>query len=119
MGPPPPVARVPGARRPRDPVPLDVYGIVRGAHPAASASIARSRRVSGVEREGFQGFLSRAREEFIPPLTFPSSLSPCAGIKKPKKHAKRSTKGMDTKFLLNQRYCKKGSKLAAAKAAKA
>jgi hypothetical protein len=41
------------------------------------------------------------------------------GIKKPKKHAKRSTKGMDTKFLLNQRYCKKGSKLAAAKAAKA
>ena len=61
MGPPPPVARVPGARRPRDPVPLDVYGIVRGAHPAASASIARSRRVSGVEREGFQGFLSRAR----------------------------------------------------------
>jgi len=26
---------------------------------------------------------------------------------------------MDTKFLLNQRYCKKGSKLAAAKAAKA
>ena len=61
MGPPPPVAWVPGARRPRDPVPLDVYGIVRGAHPAASASIARSRRVSGVEREGFQGFLSRAR----------------------------------------------------------
>ncbi|MDA9080053.1 hypothetical protein N9M16_01305 [Candidatus Dependentiae bacterium] len=47
------------------------------------------------------------------------SLSSCAGIKKPKKHAKRSTKGMDTKFLLNQRYCKKGSKLAAAKAAKA
>ena len=61
MGPPPPVARVPGARRPRDPVLLDVYGIARGAHPAASASIARSRRVSGVEREGFQGFLSRAR----------------------------------------------------------
>ena len=61
MGPPPPVARVPGAWRPRDTVPLDVYGIVRGAHTAASASIARSRRVSGVEREGFQGFLSRAR----------------------------------------------------------
>ncbi|ACO70238.1 predicted protein [Micromonas commoda] len=38
------------------------------------------------------------------------------GIKKPKKQAKRSTKGMDPKFLRNQRYCKKGSKLAAAKA---
>jgi len=62
---------------------------------------------------------SHARVGIHPPLTFPSSLSPCAGIKKPKKHAKRSTKGMDTKFLLNQRYCKKGSKLAAAKAAKA
>jgi hypothetical protein len=29
------------------------------------------------------------------------------GIKKPKKHAKTSTKGMDPKFLRNQRYCKK------------
>ena len=32
------------------------------------------------------------------------------GIKKPKKHAKKSLKGMDPKFLRNQRYCKKGMK---------
>jgi hypothetical protein len=29
------------------------------------------------------------------------------GIKKPKKGLKKSLKGMDPKFLRNQRYCKK------------
>eukprot|EP00740_Mantoniella_antarctica_P004076 CAMPEP_0181366116 /NCGR_PEP_ID=MMETSP1106-20121128/10493_1 /TAXON_ID=81844 /ORGANISM="Mantoniella antarctica, Strain SL-175" /LENGTH=53 /DNA_ID=CAMNT_0023481365 /DNA_START=357 /DNA_END=518 /DNA_ORIENTATION=+ len=32
------------------------------------------------------------------------------GVKKPKKHAKTSLKGMDPKFLRNQRYCKKHNK---------
>lgn len=40
-------------------------------------------------------------------LTVSFFSSPRAGIKKPKKHAKRSLKGMDPKFLRNQRYCKK------------
>jgi len=39
-----------------------------------------------------------------------SSLFLRTGIKKPKKHAKKSLKGMDPKFLRNQRYCKKGMK---------
>jgi large subunit ribosomal protein L29e len=39
----------------------------------------------------------------VPPLPVSAS----TGIKKPKKGLKKSLKGMDPKFLRNQRYCKK------------
>jgi large subunit ribosomal protein L29e len=39
----------------------------------------------------------------LPPLPVSTS----TGIKKPKKGLKKSLKGMDPKFLRNQRYCKK------------
>ena len=39
----------------------------------------------------------------LPPLPVSAS----TGIKKPKKGLKKSLKGMDPKFLRNQRYCKK------------
>ena len=32
------------------------------------------------------------------------------GIKKPKRHSTKSTKGMDPKYLRNLRYCKKHNK---------
>lgn len=66
MGPPPSIARVRGARRPRDPLSKDVSGIVPGAHPASSASGPRSRRFSGVGSEGFQGFLTPASVQINP-----------------------------------------------------
>ena len=41
-------------------------------------------------------------------LSLPTLLvSASTGIKKPKKGLKKSLKGMDPKFLRNQRYCKK------------
>ena len=40
-------------------------------------------------------------------LSFQNTL----GIKKPKKHAKKSLKGMDPKFLRNQKFCKKHNKV--------
>ena len=40
-----------------------------------------------------------------------SCLIHITGIKKPKKHAKKSLKGMDPKFLRNQKFCKKHNKV--------
>jgi len=42
----------------------------------------------------------------LPPLASSPRLA-STGIKKPKKGLKKSLKGMDPKFLRNQRYCKK------------
>ena len=88
-----------------------VASVSRRSRSAVSASV-------GAPREGFfpaSGFwgaiprspLHDVSNRLAHALTSNLRTPRSTGIKKPKKHAKTSTKGMDPKFLRNQRYCKK------------